>query len=162
VVQSAARNERTIIFFLLTPEMPETTAAVDGFDFFSDLFSDDDDFNSPSRGSGIHSSALNESEDKPEQGIRNDRWHDGVPDMDDSDTDILFRFDGECEGSSTNITQTGISEALGEDILIPHTTTNGQATAPAGCTNFFWTHTSTDHLEGARPFNALKRWSRIF
>ena len=160
MVQSHSRNERTIqIFFLPALEMPET--AVDGFDFFSDLFTDEDDFSSHSGGSGIHSSAPNESEDKPEQGIKNDRWHDDVLDMDDSDTDIAFRFDGQGEGPSTDITQIGISEALGEDI-IPHTVANGRATTPAGYTDFFLTHTSTDNLEGAHPFNPLRRWSRIF
>jgi hypothetical protein len=139
--------------------MPET--AVDAFDFFSDLFTDEDNFNSHSRGSGIHSSAPNESEDKPEQGIKNDSWHDDALDMDDSDTDILFQFDGEGEGLSTGTTQIGISEALGEDI-IPHTAANGRATMPAGCADFFLTHTSADHLEGAHPFNALRQWSRIF
>lgn len=111
--------------------MPET--AVDGFDFFSDLFTDEDDFDSLSGGSGIHSSVPNESEDKPEQGIKTDSWPSDVLDMDDSDTDIIFRFDGEGEDT----TQIGISEALGEDI-IPHTSTNGQATTPAGCTDFFF------------------------
>lgn len=108
-------------------ELPET--AVDGFDLFSDLFTDEDDFNSPSRGSGIQSSASNESEDKPEQGIKNDIWNDDVLDMDDSDTDNVFRFDG--EGESTQI---GTSEALGEDsVIIPHSTVaNGQATMLAG------------------------------
>ena len=143
--------------------MPETAADVDGFDFFSDLFTDEDDFNSPSGGSGIHSSAPNESEDKPEQGIKIDRWHDDVLDMDASDTDIIFRFDGQGEGSSTDTTQIGINEALGE-VIIPHTAANasGQATTPAGCTDFFLTHTSTDHLKGAHPFNALRQWSRTF
>jgi hypothetical protein len=138
------------ILFLLTLEMPETAA--DGFDFFSDLFTDEDDFNSLSGGSGTLSSVPNESEDKPEQGIKNDRRHGDVLDMDDSDTDIIFRFDGEGEDT----TQIGISEALGEDI-IPHTSANGQATTPAGCTDFFLTHTSTDHLEGPHPFNALRQ-----
>ena len=115
--------------------MPET--AVDGIDFFSDLFTDEDDFNPPSGGSEIHSRAPNESEDKHEQGIKTDRWHDDVLDMDDSDTDITFRFDGQGKGlESTDITQTGISEALGED-TIPHTAANGQDTTPAGCTDFF-------------------------
>ena len=109
--------------------MPETP--VDGFDFFSDLFTDEDDFNS--HWSGIYSSAPNESEDKPEQGIKNDSWHDDALDMDDSDTDIIYQFDGEGEGT----TQIGISEALGEDI-IPHTVANGRATTPAGCVNFFF------------------------
>ena len=104
---------------------------MDGFDFFSDLFTDENDFNSPSGGSRIHSSAPNESEEKPEQGIKNDRWHDDVLDMDDSDADIYFRFDGQGEGSS----RIGVSEALGEDI--PHTSVNGQATMPAGYTDFF-------------------------
>ncbi|KAF8499812.1 Spo11/DNA topoisomerase VI subunit A [Russula emetica] len=111
--------------------MPETAAAVDGFDFFSDLFTDEDDFNSPSGASGIHPSAPNESGDKPEQGIKTDRWHDDVLDMDDSDTDIVFRFDAQ-GGSSTDTTQIGISEALGEDIIL-HTAVNEQATTPAGC-----------------------------
>jgi hypothetical protein len=141
--------------------MPETAAVVDGFDFFSDLFTDEDDFNSPSGGSGTHSSAPNKSEDKPEQGIKVDRWHDDVLDMGDSDTDIVFRFDGQGERLSTHPTQTGVSEALGEDI-VPHTAANGQATTPVGYTDFFLTHVSTDHLEGAHPFNALKRWLRIF
>jgi hypothetical protein len=139
--------------------MPET--AVDGFDFFSDLFTDEDDFNSHSGGSEIYSSAPNESEDKPEQGVKSDGWHDEVLDMDVSDTDIVFPFDGEGEGSSTDITQIGIGQAPGEDI-IPHTAANGRATTPAGCADFFWTHTSTDQLEGAHPFNALRQWSRIF
>jgi hypothetical protein len=134
--------------------MPETT----GFDFFSDLFTDEDDLDSHSGGSGIHSRAPNESE---EQGIKSDGWHDDVLDMDDSDTDIVFQFDGQGEGSSTDIIQIGISEALGEDI-IPHTAANGRAITPAGCTYFFLTRTSTDHLQGAHPFNALRQWSRIF
>jgi hypothetical protein len=141
------------ILFLLTLEMPET--AVDGFDFFSDLFTDEDDFNSLSGRSGIHSSVPNGSEDKPEQGIKsikNDRRHGDVLDMDDSESDIIFRFDGEGEDT----TQIGISEALGEDI-IPHISANGQATTPAGCTDFSLTHTSTDHLEGPHPFNALRQ-----
>ena len=104
--------------------MPET--AVDGIDFFSDLFTDEDDFNFPSGGV---------SEDKHEQGIKNDRWHDDVLDMDDSDTDIIFRFDGQGKGS-TDTTQIDISEALNEDI-IPHIAANGQATTPAGCSDFF-------------------------
>ena len=90
--------------------MPETAAAVDGFDFFSDLFTDEDDFNSHSGGSGIHSRAPNESEDKPEQGIKNDRWQDDVLDMDDSDTDNISRLDGQGESSPTDITHTGISD----------------------------------------------------
>jgi len=108
---------------------------VDNFDFFADLFTDEDDLNSPS---GIYSSPPNELDDKPEpeQGIKNDRWHDDVLDMDDSETDVLFRFDGQGEASSTDTTQIGISSALGEDI-IPHTAAKGQATTPAGCTNFF-------------------------
>jgi len=138
--------------------MPETV--VDGIDFFSDLFTDEDDLNSTSRESGIHSSAPNHSEDKPQQGIKNDRYDD-VLDMDDSDTDIFFPFDGQGKGSSTNTTQIGISEAPGEDTL-PHTAVDGQATTPAGCTDFFLTHTSTDQLEGAHPFNALRQWLRIF
>jgi hypothetical protein len=154
VVQSDTSNEQ--ILFLLTLEMPET--AVDGFDFFSDLFTDEDDFNSPSGESGIHSSAPHDPEDKPERGIESDRWNDDVLDMDDSDTDIVFRFDGQGERSSTDTTQIGISGALGE-VVIPHTVANA---TPAGCRDFFLTHTSTDHLEGAHPFNALRQWSRIF
>ena len=118
--------------------LPETP--VDGFDFFSDLFTDEDDeddSNSPSGGSGIHSSAPIESEDKPEQGIKNDGWKDDVLDMDNSDTDTFFRFDGEGEGLSPDTTQIGVSDALGEDI-IPHTPANGQAPTPAGCTDFFF------------------------
>ena len=132
---------------------------MDSFDLFSDLFTDEDDFNSHSRGSRIHSSAPNESEDKPEQGIKNDSWLDDALDMDDSDTDILFQFDG--EGESMDTTQIGISEALGEDI-IPHTAANGRAITPAGCADFFLTHISTDRLEGGHPFNALRSWSRVF
>lgn len=113
--------------------MPETVV---DFDFFSDLFTDEDDFNSPFGRSGIHSSS-HESQDKPERGIQSDGWHDDVLDMDDSDTDIVFQFDGQGEeGSSTNTTQIGISEPLGEDI-IPHTATSGQPATPAGCTDFF-------------------------
>jgi hypothetical protein len=104
------------ILFLLTLDMLET--AVDRIDFFSNLFTDEDDFNAPS-GSGVHSSAPNESEE-------NDRWDDHVLDMDDSDTDIIFRFDGQ----DTDITQ------IDQDI-IPHTVANGQVTTSAGCTNFF-------------------------
>lgn len=130
------------------------TGPVDSIDFFLDLFTDEDDFNSPSGGSGIHSSA---SEDKHEQGINID-----VLDMDDYDTDIIFQFDGQGKGSSTDPMQADISEVLGEDI-IPRTATNGQATTLAGCTDFFWlTHIFTDHLEGAHLFNALRQWSRIF
>lgn len=148
-------------FFSFTLEMfgefPE--AAVDGFDFFSDLFTDEDNFNSPSRGPGIQPSAPNESEDTPEQGIKSDRWNDDVLDMDDSDTDTVFRFDGEGE-----TLQIGISEALGEDsVIIPHSpVANGQATTLAGRANFFLAHTYTDHLVGAHPFNVLSQWSRIF
>lgn len=112
--------------------MPETVV---GFDVFSDLFTDEDDFNSPSGRSGIHSSP-HESQDKPERGIKSDGWHDDVLDMDDSDTDIVSRFDGQGEGSSTNTTQIGISESLGEDI-IPHTAASGQPATPAGCMGFF-------------------------
>lgn len=112
--------------------MPET--AVDDTDFFSDLFTDDDDFNSPSGGSGFHSSIKLSvpTEDKPQQGLKNDSYDD-VLDMDDSDTDIVLRFDGQGKDSSADITQIGIDEALGEDTL-PHTAANGRA---AGCTDFF-------------------------
>ena len=101
--------------FLLTLDMSET--AVDAIDFFSDLFADEDDFNAPSGESGVHSSVQDD-----------DRWND-VLDMDDSDTDIIFRFDGQ----GTDITRI---EALGEDI-IPRTVANGQDTTSAGSTDFF-------------------------
>jgi hypothetical protein len=124
------------ILFLLILDMPDI--AVDGIDFFSDLFTDEDDLNSTSGGSGIHSSAPNHSGDKSQQGIKNDR-HDDVLDMDDSDTDFFFPFDGQSKGPSTDTTQIDISEALGEDSdTLPHTAANGQATTPAGCTDFFF------------------------
>jgi hypothetical protein len=111
--------------------LPETAA--DGFDSLADFLTDsDDDFNSPSGRSGIRSSAPNESEDKPEQAIKYDRWHDDVLDMDDSDIDGVSRLDGECEDSSMETTQIRISEVLSEDI-IPHTPPSGRPTKPAGC-----------------------------
>jgi hypothetical protein len=124
------------ILFLLTFDMPES--AVVGIDFFSDLFTDEDDFNSPYpyEESGIRSSAPNESENKYEQGIEIDGWHGDVLDMDDSDTDSIFRFDGKGKGSSTDTTRVGISEVLGQDI-IPHTAANGQIITPVGYTGFF-------------------------
>ncbi len=107
-----------------------------GFDLFSDLFTDSDDFNFESPSGGSHLSAPNGSEDKPEHAIKNDEWHDDVLDMDNSDTDSVSRLYGEGEGSSMETTQIRISEAVGEDI-IPHAPANGQATTPAGCMNFF-------------------------
>jgi hypothetical protein len=154
---------RDQILLLLTLEMfgllPET--ASDGYDSFSDLLADSGDFNSPSRESEIHSSASNESEDRPEQPIKNDRWHDYVLDMDDSDIDNVSRPDGDCEWTSMRATQIRIREALDEDIT-PHAPVNGQATKPAWCTGFFLTHISTDCIEGTHPFSASRQWSRIF
>jgi hypothetical protein len=152
-------------FLLLTLEMfgllPET--AGDGYDSFSDLLADSGDFNPPSGGSGIHSSAPDESEDRPEQPIKNDGWHDYVIDMDGSDIDNVSQLDEECEWTSMRTTQIRItdSEALDEDFT-SHTPVNGQATKPVWCAGLFLTHTSTDCPEGTHPFSASRQWSRIF
>lgn len=125
--------------------------AGDGYDPFSD-FTDLNDCNSPSRGSGIHSSARNRSE----QPIG---LHDYVLDLDDSDIDN--RVDGECEWTSKGATQIRIGEVLVEDNT-SHAPVNGQGTKPDWCTRFFLTHTSTDCLEVTHLFSVSRQWSRIF
>ena len=128
----------------MSGSLPETASG--GYDSFLDLLADSGDFNSPS---GIHLGAPNESEHRPEQPIKNDRWNDYVLDTDDSDTDNVSRFDGVCEPSSMRATQIRIREALDVDIT-PHTPVNGQATKP------ILTHTSTDCLEGTYPLSASR------
>jgi hypothetical protein len=143
-------QQRRPPLLLLTLEMlPETTG--DGHDSLD--FTDLGDFNSPSGGSGIHSSARNRSE----QPIGS---HDYVLDMDDSDIDN--RVDGECEWSREGSTQIRIGEALFEDIT---SHVNGEGAKPDWCTLFFFFYAyiySTDCLEVTHLFSVSRRWSRIF
>lgn len=144
---STRRRPIFLPLLLLTLGMlPETTG--DGHDSLD--FTDLGDFNSPSGGSGIHSSARNRSQ----QPIGS---HDYVLDMDDSDIDN--RVDGECEWTSKGSTQIHIGEVLFDDVT---SHVNGQGAKPDWCTLFFLTHTSTDCLEVTHLFSVSRRWSRIF
>ena len=108
----------------------------DGHESFSDLLADSNDFNLSPGGSRVHSSAPNESENRPEQPIENDRWHDYVLDMDDSDIDSTSQLDGECERTSMRTTQNRLRKALDEDFT-SHAPGNGQATKHVWCAGLF-------------------------
>lgn len=112
----------------------------DGHGYFSDLLADSNDSNPPPGGSGVHSSldssASNESEDRPKQAIENDRWHDYVLDMDDSDIDSTSQLDGECERTSMRTTQNRLRKAL-DEVFTSHAPVNGQATRYVWCAGLF-------------------------